>query len=543
MPSDRRYGAPLGLTLAVLTAATLWGCGPFRLYDETRAKQAAGIKERYTKAEVLGTLEVEKKNLDALLAEELKVVRDNQRLRLDYALLRIAADPTPMAETYKEKATTRIAELGFADVKGLRADRFAAVDLDVGLRRLLSLDRSIQGVARTPPPPCTPGEKAPPTMDMSRATDRESAEGLYQLYRQACDRLKPLAQSGLLEEAKAEWVRARADTALLDQSAQEVHKVVAARTKAYDEAVAQQKAAANQGDAVKTRLQNAADAALKALNAVKDAAKTVETKGAATERVDALVTVLTAAASGTVTTNDPNVRKAATVAKEIPSLAGDMTALLEQGKAPSVSGLLIEMRHQTLILEHVKQLRTFAQERTDILKARYDALQQESRLWLRFSDAVCSYAALKAGQPFPGSKCDDFAVELVPAEGAAAARANCTLAGTALSPCPLSRPWNESIRDRSNSGATREIYKALAAYLQVLGLQSADPENTFRLIDLTHREALADRAVAMKEWDNLVAVPVSQLDAYYAAGLKPAEIADLLVKALGFTAIAVGVSR
>jgi hypothetical protein len=543
MPSDRRSGVPVSLTLAVVTATILSGCGAFRVYDETRAKQAAGIKERYTKADVLGTLDVEKKNLDALLGEELKVVRDNQRLRLDYALLRIAADPTPMADTYIEKATPRIAELGFTDVRSLRAERFAAVDLAVGLRRLLSLDGSIRSLAGTPPPPCTPGTPAPPTMDMSRASDRVSAEGLYGLYRKACDELKPLAHSGLLASARSEWMQARAETAMLDQSAQEARKIVAARTKAYEEALALQKAAADQSEAVKNRLQQAADSALKALNLAKDAVKTVETKSTATENVDALVTVLTAAAGGTVTTKDENVRKAATIAKEIPSLAGDMTALLEQDKAPSVSGLLIEMRHQTLILEHVKQLRTFAQERTDILKARYDALQEESRLWLRFSDAVCSYAALKAGQPFPGSKCDNFDVKLVAAAGTAPAGADCTLDRAGLRPCPLSRSWNESIRDRSNVGATREIYKALAAYLQVLGLQSADAENTFRLIDLTHREALADRAVALKEWDNLVAVPVTQLDAYYAAGLKPAEIADLLVKALGFTAIAVGVSR
>jgi hypothetical protein len=83
MPSDRRRGLRISLSLIVLAATTLWGCASFRLYDESRAKQATGIKERYAKAEVLGTLEVEKKNLDNLLAEELKVVRDNQRLRVD----------------------------------------------------------------------------------------------------------------------------------------------------------------------------------------------------------------------------------------------------------------------------------------------------------------------------------------------------------------------------------------------------------------------------------------------------------------------------
>jgi hypothetical protein len=48
---------------------------------------------------------------------------------------------------------------------------------------------------------------------------------------------------------------------------------------------------------------------------------------------------------------------------------------------------------------------------------------------------------------------------------------------------------------------------------------------------------------AIQAWNNLVSVPLDQLDGYYQGGLKPAEIADLLVKALGFTAITVGVSR
>ena len=36
---------------------------------------------------------------------------------------------------------------------------------------------------------------------------------------------------------------------------------------------------------------------------------------------------------------------------------------------------------------------------------------------------------------------------------------------------------------------------------------------------------------------------LDELDAYYKAGIKPAEIADLIVKALGFTAIAIGVAQ
>lgn len=546
MPNDRRRGLRINLPLLVLTIAMLWGCGGFRLYDESRAKQATGIKDRYAKADVLGTLEVEKKNLENLLAEELKVVRDNQTLRVDYALLRIADDATPMGDTYVKKALSRISELGFASIKDLRQAREAAIDLAVGNQELQGLARRIRALAKTAPPPCEPGVPLPATIDLSQVAEglRETVQGQYDRYRNHCNALAATKHSGLIQEAKADWMRARADAAMLDQSAQEAQKLVKDRTKAYEDALAEQQKAANAGEELKTRLQRLADAARKALEKAKDVAKAVGDRESATKHVDALVTILTAAAGGTVTTDDPNVKKAANVAKEIPSLAGDMKALLEQRKAPSVSNLLIEMRHQTLLLDHVKQLRIFAQERTDILKARYDALQEEARLWLRFSDAVCSYAALKAGQPFPGAACDDFIVTAsAPATASAPRTATTCKIARDLAPCPLDKPWNENIRDRSSDVATREIYKALAAYLQVLAMQGTEHESAFRLIDVTHREALAGRASSLKAWDNLVAVPVSQLDAYYQAGLKPAEIADLLVKALGFGAIAVGVSR
>ncbi len=58
---------------------------------------------------------------------------------------------------------------------------------------------------------------------------------------------------------------------------------------------------------------------------------------------------------------------------------------------------------------------------------------------------------------------------------------------------------------------------------------------------MLHRETLAARESSIRGWDNLVAVPINQIDAYYQAGLRPAEISDLIVKALGLTAITVGV--
>ena len=91
--------------------------------------------------------------------------------------------------------------------------------------------------------------------------------------------------------------------------------------------------------------------------------------------------------------------------------------------------------------------------------------------------------------------------------------------------------------------AKRELYKAMTNYLQALTLQSVPADETFREIDVRHRQILVAKDTAIQVWDNLVAVPLDQLNGYYQSGVRPAEIADLIIKALGFTAIAIGVAK
>ena len=545
MLTRRSLTVGIGGVAFLAAVLTLSGCGgAFRVHDESRAKMATGIKSKYDKADVLGSIEVEKKNLDNLLAEELKVVRDNQQLRVDYALLRLADGTAPMALTYRDTALARIKALGFADPKALRADRLRVVDLTVGSRELESLARNIKALTRIAPPPCRTDTVLPDALDPTPALTpeaREGAEAFYATYVKVCNQVKtnaPAHAAGDLQEAFKYWTDARNEVARLDQSIADATKDVGAKSDAYKDALAKRKEAANAGDEVKKDAEDKAAAALKALDKAKDIAKVIGDKDTAEQRLDSLVVLLSAAAGGTITTPDERLKKAATVAKEIPSLAGEMTALLQNAKAPTVNGLLIEMRHQILLLELVKQLRGFAQQRADILKARYDALKEEARLWLRFTDATCSYAVVQPDGPFPGDKCDAFDVTIGSNNSV-----SCRLDSAPIAECRLGRSWNTNIRDRANVPANRELYKALAACLQALAIQGAQHEQTFRLIDVGHREALANREAALRGWDNLVAVPIGQLDAFYQAGLKPAEIADLIVKALGFTAIAVGVAR
>jgi hypothetical protein len=522
----------------LLLSLPLSGCvGGFRLRDENRSKLATGIKEQYAQASVLSAIEVEKKNLDRLLDEELKVVRDNHRLRVDFALLRIADGGAPMAETYARTALLRVQELGYPAFKDARASVLARVGAEVRTEEVREFAGLIKDFGNVDAPACVVGAQLPQALSLPTVTPPETSQrvqSFYVNYVRACDlarRPDPAPSSGLVRDAFAEWQAAVEEVAELDQAVAVAKKAVADRTKAHQDAQAAVTAAANAPAERKKQLEKvAADAA----NALKEAKGAV---GLAGDRADALVVLLTAAAGGKVDTDDPKVKNAAEVVKEIPSLAGDLEGLLKRQRLPSVRNLLLELRHQVILLERASLLRGLAQQRADIAKAQYDALRFEAELWVRFSDALCSYAALGKKLPWPGQDCDDFAVTV------AGASTTCTLRGAAIDECPLRRSWSDAIRKPGDDETTRELYKALAAYLQALAAQGTLNEQVFRTIDNRHRETLVTREAALRGWDNLVSIPIDQLDAYYQAGLKPAEIADLLVKALGFTAIAIGVSR
>ena len=536
MIKKRQYGIRI-VSLVMFTLLLTLGCSRgLRFHDESRATVATAVKEKYTQADVAGVIEVEKKNLDNLLAEELKVVRDNHKLQVDFALLSIADDNTPMAATYTKKASGRLKELGYTGgFKQLRVSLLGDVDLIILERSMQENSELIKSLTDVTPPPC--GPKPPKDFPAPLSENiRDAAENFYRLYREACiEFLKSENQppSGQIKQALDEWQSAEGQLGKMDQSIDEAQKEVKDKSDAYNKAVKEVAKAKASGKKLEEDLEGKAASLLQV---AKDAADFVGAKSAAEERVKAIIVLLTAAAGGKIDTSDPKVAKAATVAKEIPSLAGDIKGLVEQAQAPSVNNLLIEMRHQVLLLGYAKQLRTLAQQRVDILKTKYAALKEETRYWLNFGDAICSYAVLSAGKDFPGELCDDFSV--------ASDGKNCRLGNSpAIQNCTLGKPWNDNIQSQANNAATRELYKALAAYLQALAVPAIQNEQTFRLIDVRHRETLASRESAIRGWDNLVAVPINQLYAYYQAGLKPAEIADLIVKALGFTAITAGVSQ
>ena len=343
------------------------------------------------------------------------------------------------------------------------------------------------------PPPCRLDDPLPERMEFSPGVagdTRAGAENFYRLYRDACRRVQETTalqpRRGLLKDAFDEWQAAQDENAKLDQTVDEAERNKEIKKAAYDEALAKLAKAKESGPKVREELTQNAALLKQDFEMANGIANSIASKNAAMERTNAIVVLLTAAATGEINTTDPQLMKAATVAKEIPSLAGDVTALVEQARVPSVNNLLIELRHQVVLLEYAKQLKTLMQQRVDILKTQYDALLEEARSWLRFGDAVCSYAMVSGGRQFPGQGCDDFSLTV------ASGIWSCSVPGVPpVENCSLAKRWNENIQSPGGSEATREIYKALAAYLQALAVQATQKDQTFRLIDVRHREALS----------------------------------------------------
>src|SRR5262249_15361268 len=152
-----------------------------------------------------------KRNLDRLLDEELKVVRDNDRLRVGFALLRIADGGGPMAETYEKTARVRVQELGYPSFKAARESVLARVGAEVRSEQGQEFAGVIREFVGIDPPRCLVGERLPPAMSLPQGTtpeNRRRVESFYANYRRACEQRQQLEAApvgGLVGQAFAEW--------------------------------------------------------------------------------------------------------------------------------------------------------------------------------------------------------------------------------------------------------------------------------------------------------------------------------------------------
>ena len=94
-----------GIAAALAAPLLLVGCAGIHLYNPGRETTAKDVKTKYAELKLPGVIATEQQNLDALLEEELAVVREAHSLRLDLALLRIVDDDAPIRDTITGQTT------------------------------------------------------------------------------------------------------------------------------------------------------------------------------------------------------------------------------------------------------------------------------------------------------------------------------------------------------------------------------------------------------------------------------------------------------
>jgi hypothetical protein len=535
--ATRRY-----LIVAGAIWGTLTGCSSaVHLHDAANAQASKDASDKFAAAEVGKVIDVEQANLASLLEEELKVVRANRQLRFDLELLRLAADETtPMARSLEE-ATTRIKALGFADVKAARA--FLIQDVAVTFYKEFMADSQARArLAGGPSFPSCPQNGGPPDLKLDASLtplQKAAISSEYDAYKKRCAELQRSSEPllGDLYGKRLEITEAQRQVLALRAAIKEGGASAAA--------IAEEKAAAEKAG---TAPAIAATVRAQAENVNQKLGRGIKALGSlgldhpAFARIDDIQTVLRAVADGSLEdaqTPDSELQKAADAARQIPGLAQDMADLIATAKAPSVANLLIALNHQKILIAGDEARLLLAQQRVDLLSAQYDALVDELRAARDLHDGLCTYATLSAGGSRPGEACDSFAVKVGRDQSGRITAVTCTGAdGAPIADCALARPWRDALAASGQSiPAKRALYEAIRAIAFGHDATTRSIELDYRLIDLDHREAVAANRLALEAWNNLVAVPVEQIAGYHAAGIKPDEIAQLIVQALGFTAV------
>ncbi|HEU5322277.1 MAG TPA: hypothetical protein VFX28_15845, partial [Methylomirabilota bacterium] len=200
-----------------------------------------------------------------------------------------------------------------------------------------------------------------------------------------------------------------------------------------------------------------------------------------------------------------------------------------------------------LLRDHAARLEQLQARRVLAQEARYRALVLESRFLMEQHDAICRFAGVRKNEGV--GTCDGFTVTVTRAAGKPDV-VSCrlvkkepeeTLVGDQ---CPVAAPWAAFWAADGGGEAKRYLYRAIIALVQRHTVARAQQDEAdYALVHLLHHEVTATDEYAIRAWNSLIATPINQLAAYHQSGIKPAELADLIVKAVGLGAIGIGVNR
>lgn len=555
--------------IAATLAATLllFGCAGFHLYDPGRESTAKDVKTKYTELKLSGVIATEQQNLAALLEEELAVVREAHSLRLDLALLRIVDDDEPIGatitgqtmvagQTQPNSFSRRLTELGYDDFTALRAFLDASDLLSSRAEAVRVPDDVIYAIAGRRAPSCGAPDFA---KDLKKIPESVTAVLKQEMlrtetaaYEKACKKYLDAQGELALKSGKGEVRRGHddwrsAEKALAERrvKAQGLEQSLKDASAEYEAAIKAEQAAGTSEN--RKRVETAAGALRDALKQSGKASDLVGVPALSESRIQAIDTVLTALSGGSIDekkVSEPDVKRAALVAGEVPALVGEIEVLVQRSRAPAVSPLVIEKQHQLLLRDDALRRVNFAVQRVALLEMKYNALVAEARFLRDQRNGVCN--VLQPADASKRIKCDTLQPSLK--DNKWTCKYQLESAGEGSSPttqdcAKLAMTWGQGLRDGTVADK-RALWEAIAGLGGRLAIaRPQQDEADFRLAHLSHLEVAASDEFAIRAWDGLITTPVNQLAAYHQTGIKPAELADLIVKAIGLGAIGIGVNR
>jgi hypothetical protein len=557
----------VGILATLATPFLIFGCAGIHLYDAGKDSTAKDVKTKYTELKLPGVIAIEQQNLAALLEEELAAVREAHSLRLDLALLRIIDDDEPIgatitgrtmeaSQTRPNSFSRRLTELGYADIVALRAFLAASALLSSRAEAVGVRDDLIYAKAGRRAPACGAPDSAKALNEILGSVTDPVKRGMLEIdsqaYERACAeylaeerRQEATLGAGEVSRAYADWRSAQ--TALAGQrlNAQELEQSLKKASEEYEAAIKVEQAAGTSEN--RARVEKAAGALRDTLKQAGKASDAVGVPALSGSRIQAIDTVLTVLSGGRIDdkrVSEPDVRQATLVAGEVPALVGEIDVFAQHSRAPAVSPLVIEKQHQLLLRDDALRRVSFAVQRVSLLETKYNALVAEARYLLAQHDSVCN--VLQPADAKKRIKCDTLQASLNDNTWTCTYRLERT--NEAAPPMPqdcakLGLTWGQGLRD-GTPPEKRALWEAIAGLGGRLAIaRPLQDETDLRLAHLSHLEVAASDEFAIRAWDGLISTPVNQLAAYHQTGIKPAELADLIVKAIGLGAIGIGVNR
>jgi hypothetical protein len=492
-------------------------------YNQAKDNAARQIQTNYNKIDLVGFIGKGRTNLEAIRQEALKVTQQSLITEGDFRLLSIMDSTTDnLQDAFVREMTPRLKDLtGVSDLTVV-ASNYARMKstyllLPDLVRFIDEAASEVIKIAHKSPPPfdwqtMPPPDVPPDLIKGLSGVKLHEVKVWYTSYLKCCaDALKahsevlaafPTGAEKSIHGAVVEWEQSIAKLSAARHASNVAQAALDAVVTNYA-AKAQTDAAFWNGDYT-----NAAKAVKQALAALGSknafgADKAVQTK------LDAVNFLLDAAVAGqfnqaAASSND--LLRAAIVSASMPKLAAEVQAAVGAFRTPRLSSLMIEK-------ELLSVQKDFTARQVERQQAAVDLSFQQIRVMLEeFND----YYVIS--QIFDRSK-------------AASRVTNET--------SPFLLKMADFFAHPPSDADYREVVEVFTTYcIACRGPQMQQAEITSLKNDLYYQEALDADEAALKAWNAIMSTPINQLVAYYGAGFKPAEVADLVVKALGFAAIA-----